>query len=138
MKVNIKWQGKMHFLGRGAQEVDIPIDAAPAAGGEGKGASPMELLLMGVAGCTAIDIVSILEKMRLNLQDFVVEVEGERAADHPKVFTEITLVYRVWGEIPEEKLVKAIELSLDKYCSASNTVKGVAKINYRYEINGVV
>ena len=80
----------------------------------------MELLLLGVGGCTALDIVSILKKQRQNLTEFMVEVRGKRAEIHPRVYTDIEIIYHLWGENLESKAVeKAIKLSEDKYCSAS-------------------
>ncbi len=136
MEVTVRYIDGMQFTGRGANPVDIPLDAKPEAGGKGQGAAPMELLLMSVAGCTGMDVVSILKKMRVSPDKFEIKVEGNRAGDHPKVFTDITLVYRFWGsDLPEDKLRHAIELSQEKYCSVSHTVNKVAKVDYRLEIN---
>ena len=136
MEVDVKYTSGMHFVGRGANPVDIPMDANPTFGGTGLGASPMELLLMSVAGCSGIDVVSLLEKMRLSFERFDLKVSGNRQAEHPKFFNSITVTYKFWGENLEEvKLRKAIELSLDKYCSVSHTINKAAKINYILEIN---
>ncbi len=136
MEVNVKHLKGMHFVGQGVNPVDIHMDAKKEAGGEGLGASPMELLLMAIAGCTGIDVVCILEKMRVALDRFEIKVDGNRAEDHPKVFTGITVQYRFWGDnLPEDKLRRAIELSQEKYCSVSHTVNKTAKINYNIEIN---
>jgi putative redox protein len=136
MEVNVQYLKGMHFVARGANPVDIHMDAKPEFGGDGLGASPMELILMGVAGCSGIDVVSILGKMRMSYDRFELTVDGERAEEHPKVFTTMQIVYKFWGEnLEEDKLRKAIDLSLNKYCSVSNTVNKVAKIDYRLELN---
>lgn len=136
MEVSVTYVKGMRFVGRGANPVDIPIDAKPEAGGEGLGASPMELLLMGVAGCTGIDVVSILAKMRVPFERFELGVNGQRAGEHPKIFTQITVYYRFWGnDLDESKLRSAIELSMTKYCSVSHTVNKSATVDYVLELN---
>lgn len=101
-----------------------------------QGASPMELLLMGIAGCSGIDIVSILKKQHLELADFKMEVEGEREEGAvPKVFTGIHLKILMQGEIPESKAKRAVELSIEKYCSVSKMLEKTAKISYTIFLN---
>lgn len=96
-----------------------------------QGVSPMELLLMGIAGCSGIDIVSILKKQHLELSDFRMVVEGKRIAGAvPNVFTEIHLTIYMQGEIPENKATRAVELSLEKYCSVSKMLEKTAKITF--------
>lgn len=134
MNVTVKHVGGMAFEGVG-QSGEITKIASSAVEAEHAGASPMELLLMGVAGCSGIDIVSILEKMRINFDAFEIGVEGERAQDHPRVFTEIHVVYKFRGtDLPEEKLRRAIDLSFDKYCSVIHTLNKVAEVTYTLEI----
>ncbi len=136
MDVNVKYVNGMHFLGRGTNPVDIPIDASPEFGGSGQGASPMELLLIALAGCTGLDVISILSKMRLNFARFELNIEGDRAEDHPKYFTQVTVVYRLWGDnLDEGKIRHAVELSMEKYCSVSHTIDKAAKVDYRIELN---
>lgn len=101
-----------------------------------KGASPMELLLMGIAGCSGIDIVSILKKQHLELSDFKMEVEGKRRDEVPKVFTEIHLKIFMKGKIPENKAKRAVDLSIEKYCSVSKMLEKTAKITYEILLNG--
>lgn len=134
MQVTVKHVGGMAFEGVG-QSGKITKIASSTAETEHAGASPMELVLMGVAGCSGIDIVSILEKMRVNFDKFEISVGGERAQDHPKVFTNIRVIYKFWGtDLPEEKLRRAIDLSFDKYCSVIHTVNKVAQVTYTLEI----
>lgn len=95
----------------------------------------MELLLQAIAGCTGIDIIMILQKMRLNPTSFHLEVEGTRAEDHPRRYTDIHIHYALEGELPEDKVIRAIQLSKDKYCSVSQSLN--ANITASYSINGV-
>ena len=135
MKANIVWNGKMAFTGENPSGHQLRMDAAPDIGGENSGARPTELLLNAVAGCTGIDIISILTKMRLTPTAFNMEVEGTRADDHPKKFTTIHIHYALEGDLPEDKVVRAIQLSKDKYCSVSHSLS--SEIKASYSINGV-
>ncbi|MGG3564634.1 OsmC family protein [Neobacillus rhizosphaerae] len=135
MELTIKWNEKMAFSGTTPSGHEIKMDAAPEVGGENTGARPTELLLNAVAGCTGIDIISILHKMRLEPSSFHMDVKGERADDHPKKFTTINIHYSLEGDLPEDKVVRAIQLSKDKYCSVSHSLS--AEISASYSINGV-
>lgn len=136
MKVTVKHIKGMHFQGEGSSKVVTNIDASVTAGGSGHGSNPMELLLMAIAGCSGMDIVSILGKMQVKVKKFEMSVEGERASDHPRVFKDIEVVYKFWGEsLPEDKLQRAAQLSMRKYCSVVNMIDKVANLTYRIEIN---
>ncbi|MUK88014.1 OsmC family peroxiredoxin [Ornithinibacillus sp. L9] len=135
MDLRIKWNDKMAFSSTTPSGHEIKMDAAEEVGGQNTGARPTELLLNAVAGCTGIDIISILKKMRLEPTNFQMDVQGERADDHPKKFTTIHIHYALDGELPEDKVVRAIQLSKDKYCSVSHSLS--AEINVSYSINGV-
>ena len=136
MKVLVKHIKGMHFQGEGSSKVLTHLDASVTAGGTGHGTSPMELLLISIAGCSGMDIVTILEKMQVKFQRFETAVEGERASDHPRVFKDIEVVYRFWGEsLPEEKLKRAVQLSMDKYCSVASMIDKAADLTYRIEVN---
>jgi putative redox protein len=135
MKTSITWNGHMSFSGITPSGHEIKMDASEEVGGQNSGARPTELLLHAVAGCTGIDIISILQKMRLNPAAFHVEVEGTRAEEHPKRFTDIHIHYILEGELPEDKVIRAIQLSKDKYCSVSHSLN--AAITVSYSINGV-
>ncbi|MCM3117169.1 OsmC family protein [Neobacillus sp. MER 74] len=135
MDLSINWKGKMAFSGVTPTGHEFIMDAAPEVGGENSGPRPTELLLEAVAGCTGIDIISILNKMRLEPSAFQMDVKGERAEEHPKRFTTINIHYALDGELPEDKVVRAIQLSKDKYCSVSHSLK--AEITVSYSINGV-
>jgi len=135
MELSINWKGKMAFSGVTPTGHEFIMDAAPEVGGENSGPRPTELLLQAVAGCTGIDIISILNKMRLKPSAFQMDVKGERAEEHPKRFTTINIHYALDGELPEDKVVRAIQLSKDKYCSVSHSLN--AEITVSYSINGV-
>lgn len=135
MELTIKWNDKMAFSGTTPSGHEIKMDAAAEIGGENTGARPTELLLNAVAGCTGIDMISILQKMRLDPKSFHMDVKGERADDHPKRFTDIHIHYALEGDLPEEKVVRAIQLSKDKYCSVSHSLN--TNLTASYSINGV-
>ena len=112
--------------------LQIPIDARVEAGGQNKGPLPKGLVLTALAGCTAMDVIGILKKMRVETQSFLVEAEAEIATDHPKVFTKILLTYTLKGEnIPYEKVEKAVILSQNQYCSVTAMLKKAALIDYK-------
>ncbi len=133
--VFVRWQGshKLTFDGFTDNGYRILLDAAPPLGG-GKGARPMELLITGLAGCTAMDVLSILWKKREPVQGFEVHVEGVRATEHPRVYVEIEVLYRVFGEVSAESVERAIQLSVEKYCGANAMLRETARITHRYEI----
>jgi putative redox protein len=135
MESIIKWTGKMSFLGETPSGHQIQMDASEEVGGQNSGARPTELILSAVAGCTGIDIISILQKMRLEPISFQMDIKGDRAENHPKRFTHIHIHYALEGDLPEEKVVRAIELSNDKYCSVSHSLN--AEITTSYSINGI-
>lgn len=120
MEIRLDWLGKMAFAAQGPSGHKVTIDAAEAVGGENRGPRPMELMLFSVAGCTAIDIVSILNKMRQEFEELQVTVQGERAEEHPKRFTRVNIHYKVKGKgLDRAKVERAVDLSHNKYCSAS-------------------
>lgn len=133
----VVWQGDMMFDGFGSTFADglVKFDAAEIVGGQGKGFRPLEMLLLGLAGCTAMDVISVLRKKKQDVTAFEVEVEGIQIEEHPKVFGEISVVYRVTGHNIDEKAVaRAINLSETKYCPAVATLRNTAAMNSRYEI----
>ncbi|KGK89859.1 OsmC-like protein [Desulfosporosinus sp. HMP52] len=136
MKVSVKHIKGMHFQGEGNSKVVTNMDASVTAGGTGRGSSPTEILLMTIAGCSGMDIVTILEKMNVKFNRFETTVEGERASDHPRVFKDIELVYKFWGDsLVKEKLERAVQLSMEKYCSIANMIDKAANLTYSIEIN---
>ncbi|OIP12021.1 MAG: osmotically inducible protein OsmC [Caldisericum sp. CG2_30_36_11] len=112
----------------------IVMDSQEESGGHNAGPRPMELILMGLAGCTGMDVISILNKMKVKYNDFRIEITAEKATEHPKVYTKIHLKYRIWGDVPEDKLSTAIELSRTKYCSVGAMLSKAAEITDEHEI----
>ncbi len=135
MKVSIKWIGAMAFEGVSGSGHTIVMDSSADFGGQEKGPRPMEMLLLGLGGCTSIDVMNILQKARQNVSDCVAEITAERAPDIPQVFTRIHVHFKVTGKDLEKKRVEhAIALSAEKYCSASIMLGKTAKITHDYEL----
>jgi putative redox protein len=112
----------------------IQIDSSPNSGGQNKGVRPMQLMLMSLAGCSSIDVITILKKQKQEITDYHVTVEGEReSGKEPSLFTKIHIHFSVKGNVEEEKLKRAIELSVGKYCSAAKTLEKTAVITWGYE-----
>ena len=112
------------------------VDLASSSDEIGEGPTPMEQLAVSLAGCTGMDVVSILVKMRQPLEAFRVEVRGEKAEEHPKRFTSLEVVYHLKGALDEEKVRRAIELSETKYCSVEATLRAALPVSSRYVIEG--
>lgn len=110
------------------------VDLASGLDPAGSGNAPMELLAVALGGCTAMDVISILTKMRQPVEAFSVEVSGERAGDHPKRYTSLALVYRLKGDLDEKKVARAIGLSETRYCSVEATLRPGVPITSRFEI----
>ncbi len=135
MKTRIKWIEGVSFAGQSGSGHSVVMDGAPEAGGGNLGPRPMEMLLLGLGGCTAFDVVQILRKGRQRLDDCVVELEAERAEEVPKVFTRIHLHFIVTGrDLDPDKVARAIQLSAEKYCSASDMLGKSAEITHDFEI----
>jgi len=119
MDANVIWKGRMSFEGGATTGFKVPLGSEPAVGGDNDGFRPMELILVGLAGCTAMDVISILQKKRQKVSSFEVKLHAERANDHPRVFTHILIEYVVAGEdIDPAAVERAVELSEQKYCPA--------------------
>ena len=131
------WQHDMTFEGKTTTGHSIVIDAVPPAGSD-NGPKPVELLLTALAGCTAMDVLSILQKKREPLQGLEVYVAGTRADEHPRVYRDIEVVYRVRGNVSPEAVAHAIELSETKYCGVSAMLRPTANITTRYEIEPAI
>lgn len=135
MKARIKWVDQVSFVGESGSGHGIVLDGPPEAGGRNTGIRPMECLLIGLGGCTAFDVVTILKKARQPITDCVVEIEADRAEKPPKVFTHIRIKYRVIGSgLQESQVKRAITLSTEKYCSATIMLKSAANITHEFEI----
>ena len=114
----------------------VHVDIASELHEPGSGATPMELLAVALAGCTSMDVVSILQKMRQPLEAFRVEVHGEKAEEHFKRFLSLEIVYFITGDVDEKKVQRAIEFSETKYCSVEATLRQAAPITSRYVVEG--
>ena len=135
MKCRIKWLDHMSFVGESGSGHSVVMDGAPEAGGRNLGVRPMEMLLLGLGGCTSFDVISILHKSRQQVVDCEVELEAERAESIPKVFTRIHLHFIVSGkDLDSGKIAKAVALSADKYCSASRMLEKTAEITHDFEV----
>ncbi len=135
MKCRVKWLDQMSFVGESDSGHSVVMDSSVEAGGRDLGVRPMEMLLLGLGGCTAIDVVSILHKSRQQIVDCEVEIEAERAAEIPMVFTKIHVHFIVSGKnLDPDKVRKAVELSADKYCSASKMLEKAAEISHDFEV----
>jgi len=131
MKARVKWVEKRTFLGESGSGHSLVMDGAPDAGGRDLGIRPMETLLLGMGGCTAFDVIHILEKARETVVNCELEIEADRAEDDPKVFTRIKIRYIVSGKnLSCDKVQRAVDLSAKKYCSASIMLGKVANISH--------
>ncbi len=125
----------MSFVGESGSGHSVVMDGSPDAGGRDLGIRPMEMLLLGLGGCTAFDVISILKKSRQAIVDCVIEIDSDRAEEIPRVFTRIHIHFVISGKnLNRSKVKKAIDLSADKYCSASEMLGKVAAITHDFEI----
>lgn len=135
MKARVKWVEGATFVGESASGHAVVMDGPPESGGRNLGIRPMEMVLLGMGGCTAFDVVMILTKARQPVVDCVVEMEAERAASDPKVFTRIHVHFVVTGSgLSDKQVARAVELSAEKYCSASIMLSKAVDITHDYEI----
>jgi putative redox protein len=135
MKARIKWVEDVLFVGESGSGHTVVIDGPPEHGGRNLGIRPMELLLQGLGGCTVFDVLHILKKARQPVTDCVVEINAERAETEPRVFTRIHIHFIISGEgISEKQVQRAIQLSAEKYCSASIMLAKSVDITHDYEI----
>ena len=135
MNISVNWVDGMLMVGKSHSGHSITMDGPPEIGGDNLGVRPMEMLLLGVAGCTMIDVVTTLKKMRQELTHCETKVNAERADDHPKVFTDIHIQFLVKGnDLDSKKVEKAITLSAEKYCSASIMLGKTASISHDFKI----
>ena len=135
MNATVRWAGEASFVGKTVSGHSVLMDGSPEFGGQNRGARPMELLLLGMGGCTAFDVVLILRKARQNITDCVAQLSAERAPEDPKVFTRIHVHFVMTGRLLDAKRVEqALKLSADKYCSASIMFAKTAEITHDFEI----
>lgn len=135
MDAKVEWRGGLSFTGTAETGFSVPLGASPSVGGENDGFRPMELLAIGLAGCTAMDVMSILLKKREQVTDFEVAVNTERADRHPKVFTRALIEFFVTGiNVSEDSVLRAIELSAEIYCPAQAMFKQLMPVEIKYTI----
>lgn len=128
-KIEVSWKGQMSFESV-APEGSVQIDAAPENGGEGKGLRPKAMMLTALAGCTAMDIASLLKKMRAEVDDFKIEVEANLTEEHPKIYDKVKVTYRFFGkDFKKDKIEKAINLSTEQYCGVMEMFRKFSEVS---------
>lgn len=135
MKATVNWQNNMVFIGKSASGFPIQMDSDSAFGGTDSGIRPMEMIALGLAGCIAMDVLSILQKKRQQVTQFEVKVDAPRSPEYPKVFTSAVITYVVTGRnVNEDALLRAIELTATKYCPAQIMLEQAFPMDLHYEI----
>jgi putative redox protein len=135
MDANVVWNQNMSFTGSATSGFQLPLDADPGSGGADSGFRPLELLAIGLAGCTAMDVLAIIRKKRQDVTAFEVQVSARQADEHPYVFTAAEILYQVTGHaVDEAAVLRAIELSALHYCPAQAMFSGVFPMELVYEI----
>lgn len=135
MAITVNWQGGKSFEATSSTGHKVMMDASKEVGGEDKGSRPMELLLMGLGGCSGIDVMMMLEKGKQAVKDCQMAITSERADGIPAVYTKIHLHFTVTGtELNEKKVARAVSLSAEKYCSVSKMLEKTAEMTHSYEI----
>jgi len=135
MLEKVTWTGGMSFTGTAATGFEVPMGAHPDVGGENDGFRPMELMGMGLVGCTAMDVISILKKKRQDVTSFEVRLHTKSAEEHPHVWTEVTIEYIVSGrDINPKAVERALQLSEERYCPAQNMINKAVEIKLEYKI----
>lgn len=133
--INVKWIGDMAFEAF-VDDHSIVLDSSPAVGGKNQGPRPKPLLMVSLAGCTGMDVISILKKMKVIVNGFNLQVIGDLTEEHPKHYTAVKLIYEFSGkDLPVDKLRHAIDLSLEKYCGVSATLKKTVEISYEIKLS---
>ncbi|MGB9742943.1 MAG: OsmC family protein [candidate division WOR-3 bacterium] len=135
MEATVRWTAGMQFVGVSGSGHALVMDTSAEHGGSDTAPTPMELLLVALAGCTGMDVVSLLKKMRVNFQTLEIRIQGERRTEHPRIFTGIELEYLVYGTgIDQDAVRRAVELSMEKYCSVSAMVKPACPVKWTYRV----
>lgn len=135
METSLRWAGGAAFIGTSSGGHTVVMDGPPEGGGRNLGTRPMEMLLLSMAACSTYDVISILQKSREDVRDCEVKISAKRADDYPKIFTEIHLHFIITGQgVKDKNVTRAINLSAEKYCSASIMLGAMAKITHDFEI----
>ncbi len=134
-EARIRWAGAMQFVGRAGSNHLVPMDAAPDFGGENSATRPLELLLIALGGCTGMDVVSLLRKMRVDFTGIEMNITADKSEDHPSVYTRIDVEYVITGRgVDSEKVKRAIELSQERYCSVSAMLRRSCPVDFTWRI----
>ena len=135
MEVNVTWKQRMSFEGTAESGFKVPLGTSPSVGGDEDGFRPLELIAIGIAGCTSMDVVSILKKKHQELDSFEVKISAELATEHPKVFTSLRIEYFLSGtDISQEAVERAVQLSAEKYCPAQAMFQEIVPIEMKINI----
>ena len=127
-KIEVSWKGQMLFESK-APEGSVMIDAGEEVGGQGKGLRPKAMMLTALAGCTAMDVASLLKKMRAEVDDFKIEVEANLTDEHPKFYDKVHVVYRFYGsDFKKDKIEKTVSLSVDRYCGVMEMFRKFSEV----------
>lgn len=136
MKINLtRKNNKFNFEASNEGGQLVEIDANPAIGGEGKGFRPMEMMLVGLGGCSGIDMVNILTKQKEVIEDMQIDIDATRRTGEPPIFETININFKLYGDLNEQKIVRALNLTFEKYCSVANILSRSATINFSYTLN---
>jgi len=135
VEAEVRWIKGLQFVGSADSDHQVLMDADSRVGGEDAGVRPMELLLIGLGGCTGMDVISILRKMRIEFDSLRIELKAEKNDEHPKVYRRIEMKYVITGpDVPEDKFLRAIQLSQERYCSASAMLRKTADFKTSHQI----
>jgi len=135
MDAKVTWRGRMSFVGTSDSGFSVPLGTVPQVGGDNDGFRPLELTAVSLAGCTAMDVISILQKKKQKVSEFEVQVHADRADEHPKVFTKIQIHYKIKGEdISQEAVERAVQLSEEKYCPVQAMLKKIVPMELKISI----
>ena len=127
--ISTKWVGGMAFESNNPSGLDLKIDAGPEDGGEGKGYRPKALMLTSLAGCSGLDVVALIDKMKLEVDEFHIEIYAELTDEHPRYYHKVHLEYHFYGKnLDEKKLQRAVDLSVDKYCGVMEMFRRFAEV----------
>jgi putative redox protein len=127
--ITTKWLGGMAFESNNPSGLDLKIDASPDSGGEGDGLRPKALMLSALAGCSGLDVASLIKKMKLEVDDFRIETKAELTEEHPRYYDSVSIEYHFYGSnLKEDKLQRAVDLSVEKYCGVMEMFRRFAKL----------
>lgn len=130
--IRTKWLGNMGFESNNPSGINLKIDAGPESGGDGNGYRPKALMLSSLGGCTGLDVASLIKKMKLQVDDFHIDITGHLTEEHPKIYNKVEVEYHFYGSsLNEDKLQRAVDLSITKYCGVTEMFRGFAELDIR-------